>query len=432
MANIILKNTTTEQMIAQMETDAQYDITDFDPVVTDEGPDLGEIVSHIHAKSAPPTVPKLFLAGHCIFNCAYCGCRSSYDKTAYCHEPRELAKTAVQMAKNNGHGVFVTSAIYKNADYTEERILQTIKHMRQDEGYRGYIHAKVMPGTDPLLIRAVSRFADRMSVNIEVAKSEGYLRVAHQKNKNNILTPMQNISDIIAENKLDRTPNRGKIALSQSTQLMAGSSDEDDRTIMVLARAMYKKYGLKRIYYTSFQYRNIVEGYDLPLTATPTWRMRRLYQADRLLQLYGFSPDDVTPEISPFLDADIDPKAAFALRNLDMYPVEINKADYETLIRVPGIGLTYAMKIIEARKYCTLTHDLLKKIGVSLKRAIYFITCNGKYLGGNVMGTPTLRLKMAVDSGINGDLGTNATQRFFDKNFKPSDLPQDPFKSKFK
>ncbi|OGO87871.1 MAG: hypothetical protein A2Y15_09050 [Clostridiales bacterium GWF2_36_10] len=297
---------------------------------------------------------------------------------------------AVNMAKENGHGVFVSSAIYRNADYTQEQIAESVRIMREELYYSDFIHAKVMPGADSLLIARTGKYANRLSVNIEVAKSSGYERIAKQKSRTNILTPMHDISEQILEAKFEKQ----KFATSQTTQLMAGSTQEDDRTIMTLARALYDKYRLKRVYYTAFQYKYEAKGYeneDLKLTKTPYWRMARLYQADRLIQLYGFSTDDVTPDEEPFLQEDIDPKAAWALRHMDMYPVEVNKADYETLIRVPGIGITYAKKIIESRRHCTLTHDILKKMRVSLKRSIYFITCNGKYKGGNILSSPDIR-----------------------------------------
>ena len=201
---------------------------------------------------------------------------------------------------------------------------------------------------------------------------------------------MKSISDQILEAKYDKK----QFAVTQTTQLMAGSTEEDDRTIMTLSQALYNKFRLKRVYYTAFRYKYEAKGYEhenLRLTTTPYWRMARLYQADRLLMLYGFSPDDVTPSDDPFLKQDIDPKADWALRHMDMYPVEVNKADYETLIRVPGIGITYAKKIIEARRHCILTHDILRKMRVSLKRSQYFITCNGRYEGGNILFSPDLR-----------------------------------------
>lgn len=388
MSNIIIpKQLTIEEKFNLMNEDGKYE------VASDRDAEQTAVfcANDITAPKNPPKVPKIFLSGSCIFNCAYCGCRCSReDKTGYCNTPKELAEMAVLSAKQNGHGIFVSSAIYKNADYTQELLAESVRIMREDIGYKGYIHAKVMPGADPLLIQKTGMYASRLSVNIEVAQSSGYERIAKQKNRSNILTPMRNISEQILTAKFDQR----KFATTQTTQLMAGSTNEDDRTIMTLAEALYNKYRLKRVYYTAFQYRHSAKGYeneDLSYTSTPYWRMARLYQADRLIQLYGFSPDDVTPEVYPNLESDLDPKAAWALRHLDMYPVEVNKADYETLIRIPGIGITYAKKIIQARKHCVITHDVLKKMRVSLKRSKYFITCDGIYQGGNVLDAYNIR-----------------------------------------
>ena len=388
MSSIIFpKQLTIDEKFDMMNDDGKYE------VASDRDAEFTAIscANDITAPKAPPKVPKMFLSGSCIFNCAYCGCRCSREeKTGYCNTPKELAEMAVYAAKQNGHGIFVSSAIYKNADYTQELLAESVRIMREDIGYKGYIHAKVMPGADPLLIQKTGLYASRLSVNIEVAQSSGYERIAKQKTRANILTPMRNISEQI----LGAADEKRKFATSQSTQLMAGSTNEDDRTIMTLSEALYDKYRLKRVYYTAFQYRHEAKGYEnenIPMTATPYWRMARLYQADRLLQLYGFTPDDVTPESYPNFESDIDPKAAWALRHLDLYPVEVNKADFDTLIRVPGIGLTYAKKIIEARKHCVITHDVLKKMRVSLKRAAYFITCDGQYKGGSVLDAENIR-----------------------------------------
>jgi len=396
MSNVIIpKKLSFEEKIIMMNDDARYEVgCDSDAERT-----AITCASDIKGKPGPPKIPKIYLSGNCVFNCAYCGCRCSREeKGYYCNTPRELAEMAVFQAKQNGHGVFISSAIFKNADYTQELIAESARIMRKELNYNGFLHAKVMPGADPLLIQRTGQYANRMSVNIEVAQSSAYERIAKQKNKQNILTPMHDISRQILEAKHEKF----SFATSQTTQLMAGSSNEDDRTIMTLARALYDKYRLKRVYYTAFHYRHEAKGYEsenLTMTETPYWRMARLYQADRLIQLYGFTPNDVTPSDDPFLQQDIDPKAAWALRHMDMYPVEVNTADYETLIRIPGIGITYAKKIIEARRHCTITHDILKKMRVSLKRSIFFITCNGKYNGGNILFSPNIR--SALISGNN-------------------------------
>jgi len=391
MANIILpKIVTYDEQIRMMREDAAFDVSDSKNGEHVCVPDMSAFAD-IKAKPNAPKVPKMFVASKCIFNCAYCACRASKDRASYCNEPKRLAEICVAEAIKNGHGVFLSSAIHKSADYTEELIIQTIKHMRQDFGYKGYIHAKIMPGADPLLIREAGLYADRLSVNIEVAKKEGYNRIAHQKNKTNILGPMQTISDLISEAKETKGPFlKGTFAHSQTTQMMAGAVSEDDRTIMTLSSALYKKYRLSRVYYTGFSYSYTSKGYeDIGTFATPAWRVRRLYQADRLMQLYGFSSDEITPDSEPNLAADLDPKISWALRNLSMYPVEVNTADYDTLLRIPGIGIVFAKKIIRARTHCKITHDVLRKIGVSLKRSIYFIKCDGKYVGSSTfLDTP--------------------------------------------
>lgn len=393
MANVIIpKSFETEDRLTIMNEDAKYEVgCDSDAEAT-----ALTCASDIAERPGPPKIPKLFVSNACVFNCAYCGCRCGRDRErSYAFTPSEVARMAVEAAKKNGHGVFVSSAIYKNADYTQELIAESVRLMRAEHDYRGFIHAKVMPGADPKLIAKTGLYANRLSVNIEVAQSSGYEKIAKQKNKRIILAPMGAISEQILEAKEDRRP----FATSQTTQLMAGSTEEDDRTIMKLSVALYKKYRMKRVYYTAFHYRHQAAGYEnehIPMKETPYWRMARLYQADRLTQLYGFTADDVTPESEPNLQEDIDPKSAWALRHLDLFPVEINKADYETLIRVPGIGLTYAKRIIEARRHCIITHELLKKMHVSLKRSIYFITCNGVYRGGNILFSPDLRRALST------------------------------------
>ncbi|MCL2462689.1 MAG: hypothetical protein FWF44_08500, partial [Defluviitaleaceae bacterium] len=329
------------------------------------------------------TAPKVFMSNDCAFNCSYCGCRKRRDDRArYTNEPKDFAKMSYDVAAANGGSVFVTSAVYKTPDNTEERIIETMRILRREMNYKGYLHAKIMPGCGPELIRQAGLYANRLSVNIEVARSEGYKAIARDKNKTNILGPMARISELIQEYKKGAGGYGRRFATSQTTQLMAGSTGEDDFTILNLSQAMYGKYRLSRVYYTAYHNDGRAEGYDgLPDVSTPGWRMTRLYQADRLMQLYGFSPRDIAPAEAPNLTSDFDPKAAWALRNLDMFPIEVNIADYDTLLRIPGIGVTYAKRIIEARRTCTVTHDVLAKLGVSLKRGRHFLTAGGKYDG---------------------------------------------------
>ena len=407
MSNIIIeKPLSFQEKMSLMCKDAAYDIADGDKIAQgdynynynyDENDlvAIGKSISNIKSKPSPPTVPKVFVSNDCTFNCAYCGCRCSKDKRRYTHNTEEIADLA--LASANECGVFITSAICKNADYTEELIIDTLKVIRHKRGYNGYVHAKIMPGADPILIRELGFLADRVSVNIELPHSDGYKILAKQKTKNNILSPMTAVNDFINE----LNPKRGIKARSdtgrafapagQTTQMMVGAMGETDRTITVLADSLYKKFDMRRVYYSPFDAADI-GGYK-----TPKWRGRRLYQADRLIKLYGMNPDEILPENSPNLDFDIDPKAGYALRNINLFPVEINTADYEMLLRIPGIGIISAKKIIAARKVARLTYDKLKYMGVSLSKGKYFITCGGKYYGGGMLDSPHLRYKLWSD-----------------------------------
>ena len=411
MANLIIKNNlTTEEKIDLMRQDSMFDVADNDTACI---PDLSFIKDEIKSKLAPPKVPKIFMSNDCIFNCAYCGCRASNDtRHCYTNKPKELAQIAMDESEKNGHGVFITSAIFKNADYTTELIIETLKCIRKDYGYKGYVHAKIMPGTDIELIRLAGLYANRLSVNIEVAKSEGYKKIARNKTKENILTPMGQISHLIKAAANEKSRYAPPFATSQTTQLMAGSTDESDYEILRLSKAMYNKYGLKRVYYTSFQYKNLARGYDnLAPVSVPSWRMKRLYQADRLMQLYDFTPEEIAPDSAAHLEHDIDPKAAWAIRNIHLYPIEVNTADYEMLLRIPGIGVTYAARIIKARKYCKISHDVLKALGVSLKRSRHFMTCNGKYQGEKCENIDIYRSLLALPLDASGSgLGVNSVE----------------------
>ncbi|MCL2058463.1 MAG: biotin synthase [Oscillospiraceae bacterium] len=352
------------------------------------------------------SVPKVFLSNDCAFNCAYCGCRRSFEaKERYSTAPRELAEIAYAQIGKGCPGVFITSAVFKTPDYTQELIIEALRILRNEMRYSGYLHAKVMPGADPLLIRRTGLYANRLSVNIEVAKSEGYALIAKNKSKENILRPMGDISGLVRAAGEERKIFRHSqfTATSHTTQLMAGSLGEDDGTILRLSNALYKKYSLSRIYYTSYQYRYTAKGYeDLPLVNTPAWRMHRLYQADRLMQLYGYSVNDIVPDESEFLlDQNYDPKAAWALRNMQFFPVEVNAADREALLRVPGIGVTGAERILAARRQGRLSFDALKSLGISLKRSKHFITCGGKFSGS--MSERVIRYSLS-NGAANGQL----------------------------
>jgi len=402
MTNLIFRqNLSIQETIAQMQESAAFDIGEGDRMANGDYAGVIPLISNIKAKAAAPTAPKVFVSNDCVFNCEYCNCRISQDKSRYTNSPKAVADISMKMAKEDNCGVFITSAIYRNADYTEELILETLKEIRYGHGYKGYVHAKIMPGVDPLLIRQVGFLADRVSVNIEFTHSDAYKILAKQKNKNNILSPMAYVRNLHKEiNPKRGLKERSELGRTfapagQTTQMMVGAMNETDRTIAVLAESLYKKYEMKRVYYSPFG--PPYESEKFSNKKTPQWRGRRLYQADRLMAIYGMTAEEILPESAPFLDFDVDPKASYALRNIGMFPVEVNTADYEMLIRVPGIGTTSAQKIVVARKHTKITHDLLKKMRVSLKKSIYFITCNGKYYGGGLLGKDHLRNRLWAD-----------------------------------
>lgn len=399
MAHIVFREPiSTPDQLRLMQEDARFDVSDQQDVEHTCIPDLTAIAGDIRAKPGPPKVPKLMVSNDCRFNCAYCGCRCGNEqRQRYTNEPKEIARLACQEAVKNGHGVFLTSSICRDADYTEELIVAALKCMREELHYPGYIHAKIMPGADPLLIEQAGRYANRLSVNIEVANSAGYARIARQKTRENILAPMGQISRLIRQHKAETGRTGRRFATSQTTQLMAGSTGETDRTILTLSKALYRKYGLKRVYYTAFHYRHPAAGYDLPYVDTPSWRMARLYQADRLMELYGFTPEEIAPEQAPDLEESIDPKLSWALRHLDRFPVEVGRADYETLLRVPGIGVVYAQRILEARRFGPVSFETLQKLGVSMQRSRYFLQCGGRYGGGDLLEHPE-RLRRLLGS----------------------------------
>ena len=391
MPNIIITPTPSiGESLALMREDAAFDICDNDPGAYGLDSDILNTAMGIKARKNPPKVPKMYVANKCVFDCRYCCHRcANEEKRGYLHEPDEMAKLAVEEAKRSGYGIFISSAIHQSPDYTEELIVETLRKIRFEHKYKGYVHAKIMPGADPLLIEQAGWLADRLSINIELPKCEGYLTIAPQKNRDNILGPMGNIAENIRanDNRIDKNGRRYAKS-GQTTQMMVGTMHENDKTIMVLSQALYKKYNMRRVYYGSFGV-PLIPTDALPEKNTPGWRSRRLYQADRLIQLYNFTSEELLPDDNLDLEIDIDPKAVWAMRHLEMFPVEVNKASYDDLIRIPGIGVTWAKRIIEARKHCTVTHDILRQMKISLKRANFFITCDGKYNGLNILEKTT-------------------------------------------
>lgn len=323
---------------------------------------------------------KMLMTNHCIYDCAYCINRRSNDRPRASMSPQEVVDLTISFYRRNYiEGLFLSSGVIKSPDYTMERLMLVAKKLRQEERYNGYIHLKAIPGANPELIRQAGLFADRLSVNIEIPTEQQLLRLAPEKSFGTVLAPMNQIRQGIQVYKEDRLKYRHTERFSpagQSTQLIVGASPESDRQILGLASGLYQHQQLKRVYYSGYL---PVNEYDKRLPAIqspPLVRENRLYQSDWLMRFYHFKADEILTAEQPFLDLEIDPKLAYALRNLHLFPVDINRADYEMILRVPGIGVQSAKMIVDARRFGRLNTMNLKKIGVVMKRAQYFITCN--------------------------------------------------------
>ena len=315
---------------------------------------------------------KILFSNSCMYDCKYCINRCTNDVPRATFTPREVADLTINFYKRNYiEGLFLSSAVIVSADYTMEMLIESVSILRNEYNFNGYIHCKTIPGSSKELIDKLGKLVDRMSVNIELPSNESLKLLAPQKEKTGILTPMTYISNSIKQN-----PNF--VRAGQTTQLIVGATPESDLKILKLSEGLYNKLNLKRVYYSA--YISVNNDKNLPtLESPPLLRENRLYQADWLLRFYGFKADELLDDNHPNFNNILDPKCDWALRNIDKFPIEINKADYFTLLRIPGIGVISAKKIIKARRTFLLDFDSLKKLGVVLKRAKYFITCKGKY-----------------------------------------------------
>ena len=327
---------------------------------------------------------KILFTNECIYDCKYCINRKSNDVPRASFTPDEICELTVQFYRRNYiEGLFLSSGILYSPTYTMELIYEAIYKLRTLYRFQGYIHVKAIPGADPEIIRRLGLLADRMSVNLELPTAEGLQRLAPNKHRKNILAPMRMIQQGITQNKNELMVYRHTssfVPAGQSTQMIVGATPENDYQIMMVAENLYKKFDLKRVYYSAFV--SVNEDKDLPALpgGPPLLREHRLYQADWLLRFYGFEAKELLSEDKPNFNILLDPKADWALRHLEQFPVEINRADYQTILRVPGIGVKSAQRIVRARKNGSLSFEDLKKIGVTLKRALYFITCNGRMM----------------------------------------------------
>lgn len=327
---------------------------------------------------------KILFTNQCIYDCKYCVNRCSNDVVRTAFTPDEVCTLTMEFYRRNYiEGLFLSSGIMYSADYTMDLIYQTLKKLREVYRFNGYIHVKAIPGADPVLIEKTGFLADRMSINLELPTAEGLKKLAPGKSRSKILTPMRQIQRGITANKYELMEYRKSPAFvpaGQSTQMIVGATPENDYQMMMVAEALYQNYDLKRVFYSAF----VPVNHDSSLPALPggppLLREHRLYQADWLLRFYGFKASELLTEDRPNFNVFLDPKCDWALRHLELFPVEINRADYYTLLRVPGMGVKSVKRIIAARRQGLLDFDALKKMGVVLKRAMYFITCSGRMM----------------------------------------------------
>ena len=323
---------------------------------------------------------KIMLTNNCIYYCAYFINHRSKDLPRATLSVTELVNLTIEFYRRNYiEGLFLSSGVVRNPDYTMERLVKVVKDLRQVYRFNGYIHLKSIPGASQELVNEAGLYADRMSVNIEIPNEQSLQLLAPEKDFQSVFTPMRYIQQGMLQSAEERKKFRHAprfVPAGQSTQMIVGATSDSDKDILHLTSALYKRPSMKRVYYSGFV---PVNGYDKRLPALkqpPLVRENRLYQADWLLRFYNFNVDEIVDDSYPDLDLEIDPKLAWALRHPEAFPVDINRADYEMLLRVPGLGVKSAKMILTARRYSRLGTSHLKQIGVVLKKAQYFITCN--------------------------------------------------------
>jgi putative DNA modification/repair radical SAM protein len=323
---------------------------------------------------------KIMLTNHCIYDCGYCINRRSNDIPRSTFTVDELVELTLEFYRRNYiEGLFLSSGIVRNADYTMERMVRVAKNLRLIHRYNGYIHLKSIPGAGRELVAEAGLYADRLSCNIEMPSEQSLKIIAPDKDYQSIFRPMHYIQQGFLQSKEEKQKYRHapKFApAGQSTQMIIGATPDDDNKILNLANSLYQRPAMKRVYYSGYIHINQYDTRLPALTAPPLVRENRLYQADWLMRFYQFKVDEIVNETHPNLELEIDPKLSWALRNPQVFPVNINTADYEMILRVPGIGVKSAQLIVSSRRYGKLTSDNLKKMGVVMKRAKYFVTCN--------------------------------------------------------
>lgn len=326
---------------------------------------------------------KILLTNFCIYDCAYCVTRKSNDIKRVAFTVEEVVDLTINFYRRNYiEGLFLSSGIFKNADYTMERLVRVAKTLRTEHKFNGYIHLKSIPGASEELMHEAGLYADRLSMNIEIPSESGLKLVAPDKKREDMTGPMKQVTNEIIRYQDEKKTFRKTPAFvpaGQSTQMIIGATSESDKEVLHIANDFYQTYRLKRVYYSG--YVPVSNDSRLPAVGTgvPLLRENRLYQADWLLRFYGFKADEILDDRNPFLDTDIDPKLSWALRNMNRFPININTADKLLILRVPGIGLQSADKIVAGRRFGRLSMEHLRKMGVALNRARYFITCQSHH-----------------------------------------------------
>lgn len=466
---VIQENMSIQRKLEILSDAAKYDVACTSSGVDRKGTGSGmgnSIAAGIcHSFSADGrciSLLKVLFTNECVFDCKYCANRSTNDVVRASFTPLEIAELTMEFYRRNYiEGLFLSSGVLVSPNHTMELILEALRLLREVHRFNGYIHCKAIPGADPGLIEMLGWYTDRMSINLELPTADSLKELAPHKSRKNILKPIRqiqlgrsnnreylglpdhkqqpkkisiggndnDIKEIITTNT-GLVPNNKKplvgrsfVPAGQSTQMIIGATKETDYQIMSVAEALYDNFDLKRVFYSAFI--NVNQDIRLPSTETgpPLLREHRLYQADWLLRFYGFQTMELLNEKNPNFNILLDPKCDWALRNLEIFPVEINKADYYTLLRVPGIGTNSAQRIIMARKSAVLDFKDLKRMGIVLKRAIYFITCNGRMMypikiEENFIARQLISLKDQIPLGIDKDITYQQLSLFDDVSFR--------------
>lgn len=392
MAEIIQEKMSIYEKLQILTDAAKYDVACTSSGVERKGDGTGigncskaGICHSFSADGRCISLLKILFTNECIYDCKYCVNRSSNDVIRTSFTLDEICTLTMEFYRRNYiEGLFLSSGILKNPNYTMELIYAALYKLRHVCNFQGYIHVKAIPGADPILIQKVGFLADRMSVNLELPTAESLRLLAPHKSRKNILAPMRLVQEKSKENRQELTLYKSAprfVPAGQSTQMIIGASPETDYQILRVAESLYQKFGLKRVFYSAFVAVN--EDKALPARTSdgpPLLREHRLYQADWLLRYYKFEANELLNEKNPNFNIFLDPKCNWALNHLEYFPVEVNRASYDVLLRVPGIGYKSAGRIVKARRFGSLGFEDLRKMGVVLKRALYFITCSGKMM----------------------------------------------------